>query len=160
MSKTSWDGMERRVLTRNRITVLKRIITITKHIYFNADTSTIRLVIAAASLIWSIELLINPHIYKVPGLELLFQMMGRFEWAFIFLLHFAGISWRFLDPRPRVIWALVVNALGFMLWCISTFAVIYTLGSLTPGTSIEVIICIFAGWALYRTGLRGEIVTP
>jgi hypothetical protein len=140
--------------------MIYRIKCVVRHVYFNADTSTIRLVIALASLLWSIELVLNSHISTVPGMEYLFQVAGRLQWAAIFLAHFIGICWRFVDPKPRVYWALLINAAGFMLWSMSTFSVIYDLRSLTPGTSVELVICIFAGWALYRTGLRGEIVTP
>ena len=159
-NKRPWLGVERRASVRKYQTLVHHIMSVTRSIYWNADTTTIRLIIALSSLIWTFPLLFRHGIEKVPGFEVLFNLASPVQWAVGFMIHFVGISWRFLDPRPRIGWALAINSLGFALWFTSTAAVVYALRSLTPGASLEVVVCMFSAWALYRTGLRDEIVTP
>ncbi len=138
-----------------------RVSRISKSLFWSADTVTIRLILGIASLIWGIPLIFfNTNIPKLPifyttGLHTNLVFLGC-----LFFLHGIGVLWRIYDPKPRIICALLVNILGLLLWLQATMFIVYSTRALTSGTSLELVMCCFAAWALYRTGLREEIVTP
>ena len=63
------------------------------------------------------------------------------------------------DRVERVRWGIAVNVLGFAIWAYSTAALNIALGQILPGTALEWTLVLFSGWALYRTGLKRELVT-
>lgn len=137
---------------------------ITRRIFFQSDTTTIRLLLATASLGWTLVLLGNqlagtPIMAREP--YALMRVLGEdLLWAVVFFVHFVGVVWRLYDPLPRPFAALVVNAYGFAVWSISTAAINITIGFVPPGSALEWTMCAASAWALYRTGLQPESVTP
>ncbi len=131
-----------------------------RKIFFIADTTTIRLILANASIFWSISLILQPETFNRPAYEIMRVFGNAYVWAAAFFLHFAGVYWRLLDHRARPTIALIVNCFGFMLWFISTVAINYSLGFFSHTSSLELAIVGASAWALYRTGLQTEIVTP
>jgi hypothetical protein len=125
-----------------------------------ADTTTIRIILANASALWVVAAIADPGAFDRPGFVVMAHLAPMWVWAIGFLLHFAGVYWRLFDPISRPIWALAVNAFGFFLWFTSTAAINLALGTFTPGSALEWTLCGASAWALYRTGLHREIVTP
>ena len=68
--------------------------------------------------------------------------------------------------HARISWGLLVCGLawglanfGFVLWLYSTLCMNLALGYFPPSSALEWTIIAFAGWALYRTGLKSELVS-
>lgn len=136
----------------------------TRRIFFQSDTTTIRLLLATASLGWTLVLIYN-YVFGVPVMDRqaywLMRIMGHdITWSVVFFLHFAGVVWRLYDLKPRPVAALLVNAYGFAIWTISTAAINIAVGFIPPGSALEWTMCAASAWALYRTGLQTEAVTP
>jgi hypothetical protein len=134
-----------------------KYVTIT--ILRNADTVTIRVLLALASLGFASCLLLGDNVMLRPGYHLMRKVGNEVVWSALFALHFVGVLWRVYDPRERIGWALLVNAFGFVLWAVMTLCLNLALGSVTPGTALEWTLVCASGWALYRTGLHGEAVS-
>ena len=156
-------------------------------VFHYADTTTIRLLLGCASVGYSI-LLVWPMfvppitaaycwVFALFGAECMpmtppiplfdrpaYALMamvpgGEITWAVLFMLHCIGVHWRVIDKTERVGWGLAVNVLGFALWAYSTAAHNIALGQILPSTALEWTLVGFSGWALYRTGLKRELVT-
>jgi len=139
--------------------------TLWRLVFWHADTTTIRLLLAIASLVWGIALLAGPCqgikcLGASRGLNELKGIASLSVWAAMFFLHFVLVMWRFVDQRSRPGWALLINSFGLGLWLYATIAIITSLQRLTSGTSLELVTCFFAAWALYRTGINDEISSP
>ena len=67
----------------------------------------------------------------------------------------AGFTPAMGDAKAR----LAVNFFGFVLWLYSTLCMNLALGYFPPSSALEWTIIAFAGWALYRTGLKSELVS-
>jgi hypothetical protein len=140
-------------------------IRIFKLVFFTADTITVRLLMAGASFFYAV-LLVWPagagelRLFDRPAYALMALVPGgEWTWATAFMLHFIGVHWRALDPVERVGWGLSVNILGVVIWAYSTAALNISLGRILPGTALEWIMVAASAWALYRTGLRREVVS-
>lgn len=132
---------------------------VTLTVFRNADTITIRLLLAMASIGFAACLLLGDAVFARPGYHLMAKFGNEGAWAFLLMLHFFGVIWRVYDPVERIRWALVINSLGFVLWAVMTLFINLSLGSVTPGTALEWTLVAASGWALYRTGLHGETVS-
>lgn len=132
---------------------------VTLTIFRNADTVTIRLLLAMASLGFAACLIFGNGVFERPGYHLMRKFGGEGVWAALFILHYVGVVWRLYDPVERVRWALVVNSFGFVIWAAMTLCLNLSIGSITPGTALEWTLVGASGWALYRTGLSGETVS-
>lgn len=137
---------------------------VTKSVFSAADTSTIRLILAWASLLYGLVLLwslfIGHPTFQRPFFALMAWYGPEWAWAALFFIHWFGVHWRLFDVYSRPAWALAVNGLGFMLWFISTLSVNLAAQILTPSTVLEWTMCAASAWALYQTGLKKEAVTP
>jgi hypothetical protein len=156
--------IERRATPRDNRFV-PRLVTLARVFFWYADTTTIRLQLALASLVWAFGLLLGPCdgiqcLGAGKGLRNLQAVATLNVWAMMFILHFVGVCWRLIDQRARPRWAIFVNAYGLAIWVYGTISIILGLGRLTAGTSLELVTCFFAAWALCRTGLNEEISTP
>ena len=136
----------------------------TRRIFFQADTTTVRLLLATASLGWTLVLLGNnllgEPVMARPAYAIMHIVCHDNVWALLFFIHFAGVTWRLYDPKPRPLAALLVNAYGFAIWTISTAAINIAVGFVPPGSALEWTMCAASAWALYRTGLQTEAVGP
>jgi hypothetical protein len=140
---------------------LRGVAEVTKILLMQADTTTIRAILALASFFFFIALsLPGVDVKAFPSMTLMSQMAPTWLWSLAFLLHFAGLSWRFLDPVPRVRCSVVINSCGFLLWFMPTVSVNLAYGTFAPGTSAEVALCLFSAWTLIRTGSNKEILSP
>jgi hypothetical protein len=131
-----------------------------KVVFSTSDTTTIRLLLANASLLWAAGLLIDQDTFERSGYQVIRAFGGEYAWATWFLLHFVGVYWRLFDPRSRPNWALAVNTFGLFLWLTSTLSINIALGGFTTSTALEWTLCVASAWALFRTGLKKEVVTP
>lgn len=138
---------------------------VTKMIFLGADTSTIRLILAWASLLWAATLvwsmLTGAPAFQRPFYSLMAWWGNEWVWAAAFTLHFFGVHWRLFDLNPRPLWAWWINLLGLSLWFVSTLSTTLMAPiKFTPGTMLEWTMCAASAWALYRTGLKRELLTP
>ena len=144
----------------------RNCVQVARLVFYTADTTTVRLLLAWASAGYAI-LLVVP--FFVPDMQhyfarSAFSLMawlpgGEWAWFTLLMLHFVGVHWRIIEQRERVAVGIAVNALGFGLWLFSTTALTIGLGRVTPTAALEWVIILFAGWALYRTGLGDEVAT-
>ena len=139
---------------------IKGILSITWSVFWTADTTTIRMLLGMASFFWAAILVINPAILSEHPYQIMYSLAPSKCWAFLFFLYFLGVVWRIYDPCERIRWALGVNAFGLSLWVVLTLCMNIQAGSFLPGSSLEAVVCFFAAWALVRTGLGKDVVTP
>lgn len=141
-------------------------------VFRTADTITVRLILAWASIGYSLLLLwphaVNAlHLTEVPvrtyfqrhTYQLMAVIASDWCWAAAFMLHGIGVHWRILDPKERVHWGLAVNILGVLIWAYSTASVNIAWSNIGPTTALEWTMVVASGWALYRTGLTKELVS-
>lgn len=137
---------------------------ITRKIFYESDTTTIRLLLATASLGWAMVLMGNlifgMSVMDRPAYSVMRALGREYTWASLFLLHFVGVIWRLYDPIQRTLWALAINMFGFAIWTISTVALALSIGFVPPTTALEVTMCCASAWALYRTDINPEVVSP
>lgn len=137
---------------------------VTRVVFYEADTTTIRALLGSASAVFAFMLVLNvwmgQHIMDRSTYRLMKIWGGDFFWASLFFLHYAGVVWRIYATKACVWCAVAVNAFGFILWSYGTAAIGVSIGFLSPTSALELTICAASGWALYRTGLRDEVVTP
>lgn len=137
-----------------------RIFSVTKKLFWNADTTTIRVILAASSLLFAIALLLPGLQKTIVAYYLMFEIARPEVWAALFLLHFLALSWRFIDQTPRLGWALAINSFGLCLWLGYILLINFSLQFFAPGTSTEMVLCVMAAWSLFRTGTSNELLTP
>jgi hypothetical protein len=133
---------------------------VTHSVFNDADSSTIRLLLANASLVWAAIVWFNPAVFERPSYDIMRAVAGHEVWSVAFLLHFLGVYWRTYDPVPRVVQGLIINGYGFMIWFFTTMSLNYYVGSPSPGTSAEFVLCLASAWALYKTGFNRELISP
>lgn len=144
----------------------RNCVQVAKLVFYTADTTTTRLLLAWASAGYAI-LLVLPrftsdmqYYFARPAFALMAVVPGgEWTWFTLLMVHFVGVHWRIIEQRERVKIGIAVNALGLGLWLYSTIALNLSLGRPTPTAALEWVIILFAGWALYRTGLGDEVAT-
>lgn len=136
------------------------IFGVSRSVFWQAHPATIRMLMALASLSWALSILHYPAILTTPPYQYMPTVMPWWAWVTGFLLYFVGVFWRIYDHRPRVRIALAINILGFLLWFALTICVNLAAGRFIPGTSLELVTCFFAAWALIRTGVGKDVGTP
>jgi hypothetical protein len=143
-------------------------IIVARTIWAAGDTAPVRLLLAWSSGVyamtlgintWQGNLLFDRPAYALMDLVHIGSLRGEWLWVFIFTLHWVGVHWRILDPKERVWAGILVNFYGFVIWFYSTLSINLSLGLLLPTSSTEWVLIVASGWALYRTGLRREMVT-
>lgn len=124
-------------------------------VFYRADTLTVRLLLANASILWAFGVMVFPAAFTRRGWEIM-SVVPHWIWAVAFLLHGIGVYWRIFESAQRIKWALAINALGLAVWLLSTVLINVAMGEFAVGTSLEWIMCFASAWALYRTGLNTE----
>lgn len=124
-------------------------------VFHRADTLTVRLLLANASIIWGIGAILVPSTFLRNGYQIM-HVLPNWLWAALFMAHGVGVYWRIFDPKHRTGWALFVNGLGLAVWLLSTILINLAIGDFVLGTSLEWIMCVASGWTMYRTGLKSE----
>lgn len=128
---------------------------VTELVFYKADTITVRLLLANASILWALGAILFPDTFERNGYQIM-SLIPRGVWAALFMAHGLGVYWRIFDPEQRREWALVVNGLGLVVWLLSTILINIAVGEFAIGTSLEWIMCGASAWTLYRTGLKSE----
>lgn len=130
-------------------------------VFLGADTVTIRLLLAWSSLWSALALFIDDDKFQLPAYAVVKLLGTEQMWGCYFLLHFIGIHWRIFNrARSRPKWALVINTYGFFLWFYSTIGLCMAVGSVGIVSALALTLCAASAWALYRTGLGKDVVTP
>lgn len=131
-----------------------------KTILFQMSPTVVRLILAMASL-FAASILLGSLVSS-----LLFGTSYKPSpyapiWIIAFLLHWLGVSWRIIDHRTRRVgWALSINTFGFVLWFVATSVSAINVHGYAHGFAAALALTIFAGWALYRTGMTEEPIGP
>jgi hypothetical protein len=133
---------------------------VTRRVFLEADTTTVRIILAWASLVWAVSITFDHNTFARPAYGLIRQMGPSWVWAVALTLHFVGVHWRIYDRRGRPAWGVAINAYGLSIWLCLTICMNLSIGAWAPSTAMEQVMCAFSAWALYRTGLRPEIVSP
>lgn len=141
---------------------------LTRVIFYESDTTTVRLLLASASLLYAIFLLINMALDQPtmsrPAYELMSIFGGKsradYIWAATFFAHFAGVIWRLYDLRQCDVCSFIVNAYGFLIWFGSTLMLSLGGGFFDPGKVLEWTLSAASLWALWRTARVPEIASP
>ncbi len=129
-------------------------------VFLNADTVTIRLLLAWASFISACSLIFDLDKFQAPAYSVVAKFGNEEMWAVYFLLHWLGVHWRVFErSRSRPRWALAINMLGFSIWFISAVGVSWSVGNVGINTSLALTMCVASAWSLYRTGLGRDVVT-
>ena len=129
-------------------------------VFFGADMVTIRVILALASLVSGVALLVDDDKFQMPSYAVVGKFGNEKMWAVYFFLHFIGVHWRVFErSKSRPTWALIINTWGFAIWFISTVGVAWAVGSVGIPTSIALTMCVASAWALFRTGLGRDVVT-
>lgn len=129
-------------------------------VFMEADTVTIRVLLAWSSLFSALALLVHPDKFKHPAYVVMAQFGSEHWWALCFLIHFIGVHWRIFErSKSRPNWALLINTFGFAIWFTSTVSICWAVGSVGVATSMSFTLCFASAWSLYRTGLGKEVVT-
>lgn len=150
MTAKAWTALQRRYC-----------VALAKVVFFEADTSTVRLILAWASGFYAGCLFWHGFhatgLFERPAYGLMARVGNEWTWAIIFLLHFFGAHWRILDPKERVWAGVAVNCYGFLLWLYSTLCLNIALGVMLPSSALEWTMIFASAWALYRTGFREKV---
>lgn len=140
---------------------VKRVRQVTRNILFKSDTATIRAILAISSLFLSVTVMLQYDISPSPLWKVVWAVADKDIWAMAFFLHFIGLSWLFLDPHPRLRWELIINSYGLLIWVASTLVINMSTwklyATIAPSTALETVVCLFAAWALFRTGQGKEL---
>lgn len=144
--------------------LFEHIKTVMRRIVWRSDATTIRLILATASALWAIGAWLHPQTFDHSPYSVLerldFLHLTTNAWGVLFMLHFFGVMWRVFDPTRRVIWGLIVNSYGLAIWLSVTLSLTIAVGSLDVDTSTDWALCLFAAWALFKTGARDDLVSP
>lgn len=135
-----------------KIFSVRSVERILRDIILGSDTTTIRILLANASLVWAIMLMTQPQMLYYPMFDIMRVIGGSQLWAAAFFFHFIGVYWRAYDTHPKQNSCVLINAYGFFLWFFTTVATNYYAGFMNPGTALELVICGASAWALYKTG--------
>jgi hypothetical protein len=129
-------------------------------VFLQADTVTIRLLLAWASFFSALSLIFHPDKFKAPAYAVVANFGDEHAWALYFLIHWIGVHWRVFErSRSRPKWALAINIWGFSLWFISAVGVSWSVGNVGINTSLSLTMCVASAWSLYRTGLGRDVVS-
>ena len=153
MARKIFDATNPRKPLRHCYATVRRLVV-------EGDTTTIRVIMAIASLLYAIGLLVPIHTFARPSFAGMQALMPDWAWAVCFILHAVGVAWRLLDEVPRIAWAFAINAFGIAIWIMYTVLVTVTLGQYTPSTAMEITVLAAAIVALVRTGLNDEKFSP
>lgn len=143
-----------------RVPAVWRFATVMRMLFWNADTTTFRLIFSLSSLSLTGFMLLHPAAFGQPEYLLMRNLAPPEIWALIFALHWALITWRFLDPKPRVLISLAINCYGFAIWTLYVVLQDLSLGYFSVNSSSERVLLLFSFWTIVRTGTRREAVSP
>lgn len=133
---------------------------VTLEVFWRADTTAIRALMAVGSTFCAIGLLLPLHTFERPSFRAMAYVASEETWGGLLLLHALGVFWRIYDTRSRPGMAFAVNAVGIGTWMFSTCLIYYAVGEYSPATGMELAVILAALVALLRTGLNDEVSPP
>lgn len=131
-----------------------------REVFIYGDTTTIRVILAVASVGYTVGLWLPLHTFERKGYALMASISNEWVWGGAFLAHAMGVFWRIIDVVPRNGWAFAINAYGFGLWFVVTGMIMESIGEYSPGVAMELTVLAAAFIALVRTGLNDEKISP
>ena len=148
---------------------------LTRDILYLADTAPLRWLMAAASVEWARELLIDPLIFERPIYRLMSAMaeiplqvlhldrLGitpQHVWSVAFLCYAGGVFWRIYEGQSRRYWGLAVNMGGAVLWFGSTLMMTLAVGNHSPAMVLEWAFSLQLILVAVRTALNDSVTSP
>lgn len=147
---------------------------LTREVLYYADTSTVRWLMAFASFVWGLELLVDPTTFWRPVYRLMVTLaeipiawlhLGsvltpQVAWGLAFIAYALASYWRIYEGRPRRGWGLAVNLSGFALWFSSTLAMTFSLPVFAPAMALEWVVSVQLLLVAIRTGLNDDATSP
>lgn len=133
---------------------------VTVEVFWRADTTAIRALMAAASLAFAAGLWLPLHAFSRSTFAGMAYVASADTWAGLLTLHAVGVLWRIYDPTSRAGVGFAINAFGIGLWTFSTGLIWYAVGEYSPAIGLEVTVLAAAFIALIRTGLNDEVSAP
>ncbi len=130
---------------------------VTRELLRFQDPRPIRMILALASLLWSMAAWRHPEAFDLPAYSFLRSFNREYltsnmcAWAFF--LHAVLVVWQTYDPTYRQKWALGINAYGLGIWTFVTVCVNISIGFLSSGTGAEWALVAAAGYALYTNDI-------
>lgn len=133
---------------------LDHIRTICRRIFWQADTQILHLILASASLLWAISLplLIPPP--ATPPFRLMWEAASPQAWAVLFALHVVGMNFCLFCKSDVPRCKTIVQFYGAILWISTTLIMNVSVGRFTPSSALEVVMCGFIVWSIFRAGVK------
>lgn len=133
---------------------------VTVEVFWRADTTVIRGLMAVGSVLFALGLLLPLHAFERPAFKAMAFVANDWVWASALIAHAVGVFWRIYDPISRPGVGFAVNAFGIGVWMFSTGLIYYALGEYSASTGPELALIAAALIALIRTGLNDEVAAP
>jgi len=131
---------------------LKHIKKTVGRLFWRSETELLHLILATASLGWFIALLALDPPNNAPAFRLMYSAAAPWQWSILFLLHVVGFNVCLFAMKERPRCKTVIQFYGVTLWISITALQFVSLGRFTPSSALEVVICGFAVWAIFRAG--------
>lgn len=142
------------------ISTISGILHISRNVFWGAHPTTIRMLLALASMVWGLVLIFEANVLSNWPYQYMLTIAAPWVWGLGFWVHFIGTFWRIFDRKSRVRWALFINGLGCFLWLTLTICINLRAGTFIPSSSLDAVTCVFSVWVLIRTGLGKDVGTP
>jgi hypothetical protein len=156
-SPSTWDGIERRRALRHQLTrgeiIWRRLVWIV----LRSDTTSLRFLLAIASLLWSIFLFMPGDTFERPVYRIMARVGSEELWATFWLLHAVGVLWRVFATRKRVFVAYLLNSLGLVMYAGVAVAIYATRTEPFPAAiAPDLTLALIALWVMARTAINSE----
>jgi hypothetical protein len=145
---------EDKVLSPETLLRIGHVRSRTQEVFINGDATTIRVLLAWGSFFWALVLWWPTVTFNRQAYTWMAYVAPEWVWGLAFILHWLGVIWRVYDPKPRVHWALGINAFGAFLWTFMEGCLFMSLGELSPSRALDWCVIVAAWVALARTGLN------
>jgi len=120
-------------------------------IFFEYDTQTLRMLMAAASLVFAGALLSSPVPFTKEAYSIMEWVGGQWLWATMFMLYGMVTMFLVTYERHNEMWNLAFNIYGFILWGFYTLSVNLAVGYFAPTTALPTVTVILMAWSVFRT---------
>lgn len=144
--------------------------TIFLRLFLFGDTIAIRVLMAAASIVFGSVLIVHPDTFDRKSFTVMALVVNQFDWgralgpvvvwSALFYLHGFGVFWRIVERRARIGFAVAINWLGVVIWIAEFTLTNVALGEFAAGNALELPATVALFIALCRTGLNDEKIKP
>lgn len=137
------------------ITAIPKRLPALSALLWEIDTITVRYVMALASLIFSVFLMLSSSSMSPKAYDLMEWVGPRWLWSAIFIAYGAVTIKLVWDDVKRGIHRaranLWTNLYGFVIWSFCMLSVWWSAGYLPPLTAVYLVMIPLLGWAAYKT---------